>query len=267
MPRLEQTRTVTSAGVCLMLGLAAWLSLGAALAQEEPCRPLSFDQASFTVCEIDPARHELVLYSSDEGGAPYAGFARLPEELDGAPLVFAMNAGMFHDDLSPVGLHIEDGETLQRISTAPGPGNFHMLPNGVFFVDDGRAEVVATPRYVERAPSPDLATQSGPMLVIDGELHPRFLENSDSYRRRNGVGVREDGTIVFAISDSHVTFHHFARLFRDAMNTPNALYLDGTMSSLHAPHLGRSDAIRPMGPIIAAYHRQEPRDEAASRAR
>lgn len=226
-----------------------------ALASETPCRPLTFDGQRFTVCEIDPARHDLVLYSVDEAGTPYAGFARLPKERDGAPLVFAMNAGMYHADLSPVGLHIEDGEEIQRASTKPGPGNFHLLPNGVFYLDEGRAGVATTQDFLARGLSPELATQSGPMLVIEGKLHPRFLEDSDSYRRRNGVGVREDGAIVFAISDGLVNFHHFARLFRDELAIDNALYFDGTMSSLYAPNLDRADAIRPMGPMIAAYLR------------
>jgi uncharacterized protein YigE (DUF2233 family) len=228
-----------------------------AIAGEAPCRALTFDAQRFTVCEIDLARHELVLYSVDETGTPFAGFARLPKEREGSPLVFAMNAGMYHSDLSPVGLHIEDGEELQRASTKPGPGNFHLLPNGVFYIDEGRAGVATTQDFLAREISPEIATQSGPMLVIDGDLHPRFIASSDSYRRRNGVGVRDDGVIVFAISDGLVNFHHFARLFRDELSIDNALYFDGTMSSLYAPHLDRADTIRPMGPMIAAYLRSE----------
>jgi uncharacterized protein YigE (DUF2233 family) len=224
-------------------------------AADSPCRPLTFDSQRYTVCEIDLARHELVLFSRDESGSPYAGFARLPKERHGAPLVFAMNAGMFHSDLSPVGLHIEDGEELQRASTKGGPGNFHLLPNGVFYLDNGRAGVATTQDFLARGIAPELATQSGPMLVIGGKLHPRFLEASDSYRRRNGVGVRDDGRIVFAISEGIVNFHHFARLFRDELSIDNALYFDGSMSSLYAPHINRSDAIRPMGPMIGAYLR------------
>jgi uncharacterized protein YigE (DUF2233 family) len=226
-----------------------------ALAGNAPCSPITFDGQGFTVCEIHLDRHELALFSIDESGRPYAGFARLPKERTGAPLVFAMNAGMYHSDLSPVGLHIEDGKELQRASTKTGPGNFHLLPNGVFYLANGRAGVATTQDFLSRGIKPDLATQSGPMLVIAGKLHPRFLAESDSYRRRNGVGVRKDGTILFAISDGLVNFHHFARLFRDALSIENALYFDGTMSSLYAPHLNRADAIRPMGPMIGAYLR------------
>jgi len=87
--------------------------------------------------------------------------------------------------------------------------------------------------------------------VIDGELHPRFRENSSSLNIRNGVGVSEDGRrMVLAIADEPVNFHHFARLFRDGLQTPNALYLDGRVSRLHAPGIDRSDFGFPVGPII-----------------
>lgn len=224
-----------------------------ARADSEPCEPRVFEEARFTVCTIDPTVHEIVLYTTDEDGRAYAGFSRLPQERDGAPLVFAMNAGMYHADLSPVGLHIEEGEEIKAISTRPGPGNFHMLPNGVFYMQDGTAGVATSQDFLARGVSPDLATQSGPMLVIDGALHPRFIADSTSLRRRNGVCVGDDGVVHFAISEGRVNFHLFARLFRDDLGCRNALYLDGSMSSLHAPALGRSDAIRPMGPIIAAY--------------
>ena len=225
-------------------------------ARADLCREQGFDGARFTICMIDPATHDLVLYSTDEDGRAYAGFARLPQERNGAPLVFAMNAGMYRADLSPVGLHVEEGEQIRAINTRPGPGNFHMLPNGVFYMVGDEAGVATAEDFLARAISPDLATQSGPMLVIDGALHPRFIAGSTSLRRRNGVCVGDEGAIRFAISEQPVNFHHFARLFRDALGCRDALYLDGSMSSLHAPSLGRSDAIRPMGPIIAAYPRE-----------
>ena len=197
----------------LCAGMLAMLTT--AIAQDGPCRAQDFDGAPFTLCHIDPALHEIMLFSADESGSPYAQFSRLPQEMAGGELVFAMNAGMYHADLAPVGLHVEDGEEIQAINTRPGPGNFHMLPNGVFFMQGSRAGVLATPVYLEQGVKPDLATQSGPMLVIDGALHPRFLADSTSRRRRNGVCVEDTGVITFAISERPVNLHHFARLFRD----------------------------------------------------
>ena len=88
-----------------------------------------------------------------------------------------------------------------------------------------------------RADPPDgvaYATQSGPMLVIDGALHPRFLPGSDSLKVRNGVGVSADGRVHFAISEGRVRFHDFGTLFRDVLDAPDALFLDGTISAFQA---------------------------------
>jgi uncharacterized protein YigE (DUF2233 family) len=176
--------------------------------------------------------------------------------VDEEPLVFAMNAGMYRPDLSPAGLYIEDGETLRPANAADGPGNFHLKPNGIFFVAGDEAGVVTTERFLAEAPEVDYATQSGPMLVIEGRIHPRFLPDSTSRKRRNGVGVADAHTVVFAITERAVTFHEFARLFRDALGCDDALFLDGSISSLHAPALHRSDAIGPMGPIVAVFARK-----------
>jgi uncharacterized protein YigE (DUF2233 family) len=96
------------------------------------------------------------------------------------------------------------------------------------------------------------------MLVIDGKIHPKISDEGASRKRRNGVGVRDSHTVVFAISDGPVSFGAFARLFRDALGCRNALFLDGSISSLYAPNLGRADAIFPMGPIIGAFERTPP---------
>ena len=133
----------------------------------------------------------------------------------------------------------------------PGPGNFGMEPNGVFCIRDEGFAILTTPDYARSRPGCRHATQSGPMLVIDGALHPRFIEGSDSRFVRNGVGVAPGGeTAWLVISDRPVSFHRFARLLRDGLGARDALYLDGKVSRLHAPGLGRSDFGWPMGPIL-----------------
>ncbi|MGP9821640.1 phosphodiester glycosidase family protein [Salinarimonas sp. NSM] len=240
----------------LLCGLLA-AAVPAAASPAEPCAPRTFDGARFTVCVVDPRDHDLRLFAAGEDGRPLGRFSALPQEIEGAPLVFAMNAGMYDMKLDPIGLHVEQGETIAPLNTNDGPGNFHMKPNGVFFVAGGTAGVMTTEAYRAARPNATLATQSGPMLVIQGELHPRFIPGSDSLKRRNGVGVGEDGEIWFAISEEPVSFHTFARLFRDGLGTEDALFLDGGLvPSLYAPHLGRTgDGWAPLGPIIAAYAR------------
>ena len=87
--------------------------------------------------------------------------------------------------------------------------------------------------------------------MLNGEEHPQFKPSSVSLHVRNGVGVSADGQIAyFAISERAVNFDSFARFFRDGLNTPNALYFDGSISRLYAPELGRSGAGFQIGPMV-----------------
>jgi uncharacterized protein YigE (DUF2233 family) len=139
-----------------------------------------------------------------------------------------------------------------RVIPNAGPGNFGLLPNGVLCITDTSARVIETLRYLDEAPACRDATQSGPMLVIDGELHPRFLPDGTSRNIRNGVGTSADGTrAVFAISNDAVNFHSFGRLFRDELGLPNALFFDGKVSRLYSRDLGRSDFGFQLGPMVA----------------
>ncbi|NNE39632.1 MAG: hypothetical protein HKN14_01800 [Marinicaulis sp.] len=224
-----------------------------------PCKSETVNDADYVVCRF-AGDVDIRLFLNNAAGEPYKHFNWVNDALaeDGKRLVFAMNAGMYHEDRSPVGLFIEVGEAISHTNNNDGPGNFHLKPNGVFFVSaGGQPQVVATEVFVQikQAP-PKYATQSGPMLVIDGELHPKFLADSTSRKRRNGVGVDESGDVWFVLADTPVTFHEFGSYFRDVLKTPNALYLDGTISRLYAPELERNDPGLAMGPIVGVVAQQ-----------
>lgn len=220
-----------------------------------PCQTRSFENLPYLVCAFDADEDDIRLFLRDETGAPFGQFDRLANHVasKGGSLIFAMNAGMYHDDRRPVGLYIEEGEAEMGLVRSPGPGNFGMLPNGVFWIDKDRAGVSETLAFDDafKDAPPRFATQSGPMLVIDGELHPVLNPSGTSLRRRNGVGISQDGhTVYFVISEVPVNFHSFARLFRDGLHTPNALYLDGAVSKVYVPALERSETGLDMGPIV-----------------
>jgi uncharacterized protein YigE (DUF2233 family) len=234
--------------------LICWSLAAKPAAADGPCRALQFDTTSYTVCTVDPASTRLALYNTDATGVPYGTFGTLANALKakGQTLLFAMNAGMYDDKLRPIGLYVEQGRELKKINRRGGPGNFHMKPNGVFYFAGGRAGVLETEAYLKARPAPDFATQSGPMLVINGAIHPDFSPTGTSFKRRNGVGVTADGKVVFAISEAPVNFYGFARLFKEELGAANALFFDGTVSSLYDPDLARDDQGFSLGPIVAA---------------
>jgi uncharacterized protein YigE (DUF2233 family) len=234
-----------------LAALLAGLIAGAVAAD---CRETRVEGHGYTICTFDPARDDLRLFLNDpETGDLLGSFENVDRMLarDGARLAFAMNAGMYHADRRPVGLYLEAGRKRAPLVTRAGPGNFGLLPNGVFCLREGRADVIETLRYAEAQPGCRDASQSGPMLVIGGALHPRFLPGSDSRYVRNGVGTSADGDRAwFVISDAPVNFHRFGRVFRDHLGADQALYFDGNVSRLHAPGLGRSDQGFPLGPMV-----------------
>lgn len=230
--------------------LAALLATAGA-AQAE-CTRTEFREQSFTYCEARASDDiRLFLYAGEN--QVYGNFRSIEEVLarEDKRLAFAMNGGMYHPDRSPVGLYIEGGEELSRIVTSAGPGNFGLLPNGVFCIEDGRFTLIESRRFDADRPECHYAAQSGPMLIMDGAYHPRFIADSASRLIRNGVGVSADGKrAIFAISNTPVNFYEFARFFRDYLSLPQALYIDGNVSRLHAPALRRSDWGTLLGPIV-----------------
>ena len=244
---------MTSKAKTALAAFALCVTVGSATMAEVTCSERSFDGLAYTACEVDPRVDDLRLFLDAPSGEKYGQFSTLDGALakDGETLVFAMNGGMYHDDRAPVGHFIENGQEIMRVIPNAGPGNFGLLPNGVFCIRDNRADVIETLAYDAARPECRYATQSGPMLVIDGDLHPRFLKDSTSRYIRNGVGTSKDGKrAVFVTSDQAVTFHEFGRIFRDDLDLPNALFLDGSVSRLHAPQLNRSDFGRWLGPIV-----------------
>jgi uncharacterized protein YigE (DUF2233 family) len=243
--------TRASAGLRAALAGVLIAAAASAPALASGCREAEVEGTPYTLCEV-AAGQDLRLFLNGPGGV-LGSFNAVNALLaaEGATLGFAMNAGMYHPDRRPVGLYRDAAGEAAPLVTRDGPGNFGLLPNGVFCISGDRLSVIESRRFAETAPECRFATQSGPMLVIGGDLHPRLIPDSPSRYIRNGVGVSADGArAVFAIADRPVNFHAFARLFRDTLGLSDALYLDGSISRLYAPDLGRHDIGFPMGPIV-----------------
>ena len=224
-----------------------------------PCESAAFEGAGLTHCTAVPGRHTIHMVLGPNGGAPYRSLSQLavsrPQKSH--EVAFAMNGGMFDEAGQPIGYYVEDGKRLHTLNRNKGYGNFHMLPNGVFYGDaNGRWAVRTSEDFTEHVSRrPDFGTQSGPMLVIAGKLHPMIDRNGQSLKLRNGVGVDRRGRAHFVISDEPISFGKLARYFRDDLKCPNALFLDGSVSSLWDPHKGRVDGGPPLGPLIVVEKR------------
>lgn len=219
------------------------------------CRRVTFEGATLEHCIADPARHSVTTAL----GPPYRSMAQLAagRSADAAPVAFAMNGGMFDDEGKPIGYYVEGGERTKELNRNDGAGNFHLKPNGVFFGSAGKWQVrTSEDFYSNVGDRPEFGTQSGPMLVIAGKLHPEITENGPSRTTRNGVGVDAAGRAHFVISAGPVSFGLLARYFRDQAKTPNALYLDGSVSALWDPARERMDGGAPIGPLIVVESKE-----------
>ncbi len=248
---------------------SAAIAFGAAMLLVPPradgadsCRTQAFDGDSYIVCSFDLARETVRTYWLGADGQPYRTFGALAADLEGKgkSLRFAMNGGMYRDDFRPVGLYVESGKELAPANTKTLSGassripNFYKKPNGVFYIGAGGAGVVETSRFIAKRQRAEFATQSGPMLVIKGAIHPAFIADSSDRKPRNGVCVTGGTDVHFVMTRGWVNFYAFARYFRDGLGCDNALFLDGGMASgLYAPELKRDDppGHGGYGPIIA----------------
>jgi len=193
---------------------------------------------------------DIVLYYKDASGNRYGSLGNLKSAVakDGKTLLFAMNGGMYKTDHSPQGLYFENYKAISPIDTASGSGNFYLKPNGIFYIDSNNIpHICITPDF--KATKIKYATQSGPMLLVNGTIHPAFKEGSANVQVRNGVGILPNGKAIFAMSREKVNFHDFAMYFK-SQGCKNALYLDGFVSRTYCPEQNITQTDGDFGVII-----------------
>lgn len=185
---------------------------------------------------VDLNVQNLQLYWKDKNGNTLKKFTSLRTLVENKKqnLLFAMNAGMYRKDNTPQGLYIENHKVLITLDTLSGEGNFYMKPNGVFYLTDENKGYVCQTVDFKLNEHIKYATQSGPLLLIDGHVHAAFKKGSPNLNIRNGVGILPDGKIIFAMSKKEINFYDFAIYFQN-MGCKNALYLDGFVSRMYLP--------------------------------
>ena len=185
---------------------------------------------------VHPKKQDIKLYWKDDSGSILQNFENLKTyvEQKNSTLIFAMNGGMFTKDYSPQGLFIQDKKTKTILNEAEGKGNFYLKPNGVFYITTNNVAFICnTTNFIDNGKI-KYATQSGPMLLINGKIHPAFNATSTNLNIRNGVGILPNNKVVFAMSKTEINFYHFAEYFKK-LGCKNALYLDGFVSRTYFP--------------------------------
>lgn len=192
-------------------------------------------QGSIIAFEVEPWQHSLALYWKDSVGRILNNFEALKKHCaaKNEELVFATNGGMFTEDFSPLGLYKENQKEFRKLNTDSGNGNFYLKPNGVFFFyGKGKEPGIMSTELCETYKDvmyASYATQSGPMLLINGSVHPAFTKGSTNLNIRNGVGILPNGHALFVIATEAINFYDFAMYFKKR-GCKDALYLDGFVS-------------------------------------
>lgn len=200
---------------------------------------------------VDVKKEKIVFYWKDSNGDNFSNFSKLKSYLEakGQKLIFATNGGMYKKDASPQGLYIENGEIKNELDTLEGNGNFYLMPNGVFYISNNKKAYIEETKRFQANKNILYATQSGPMLVIDGEIHSAFKQDSKNRNIRNGVGILPNGNVIFVMSKEEVNFYEFANYFKE-LRCKQALYLDGFVSRTYLPSKGWKQVDGNFGVII-----------------
>ncbi len=265
-PRRNRSRVKPGTTLILTLALLACSKPERNAAAKEaapppPCIGATFEGTPLTHCVADPKRHT-IRTALGPAGKPYRSLSELAVALGpkASQVAFAMNGGMFDEAGLPIGYYVENGRRTHALNRNEGWGNFHLQPNGVFFGTGTKWEVRTAADFAAKVTKrPQFGTQSGPMLVIAGKLHPRIDRDGPSQKLRNAVGVDRQGRAHFVISEAPISFGKLARYFRDELHTPNALFLDGSVSSLWDATMHRVDGGPPLGPLIVVEKRTKAR--------
>ena len=220
------------AAFVLLLGLAVQLQASLPSFVEE----VEAEGRAYLVCRLKHKLHRLELYWQ-KNGKPIETFRKLFQHVQEqkGELLLATNGGIFEPGYEPTGLHVENGQELLPLNKDSGKGNFYLEPNGVFFIQNEKPAIMSTKEYAQTQRKPEIAFQSGPLLLRQGNIHHRFRKESTSVYIRSGIGLTDEGKVVLVLSEEKVNLYSFALFFKKTLKCTDALYLDGGISQFFIP--------------------------------
>jgi len=192
---------------------------------------------SFLTYRVNPQKQNLQLYYKDDKGNVLGCIEYLQKwvETKNQQLVFAMNGGMYMEGGRPLGLFIQNYKTITPINKKSAKGaNFYAKPNGVFYIDSNNVAAICKTEDFVNTGNIKYATQSGPMLLFNGEIDTICNPNSTSIAIRNGVGILPDNEVIFVLTSKDVSFYEFMNYFK-RVGCKDALFFDGNVSIAYLP--------------------------------
>ena len=194
-----------------------------------------FSDRHFRVWAVDPTSVAIQQYRKDAQAQALWSLQSLHNFVQSRSekLLFAMNAGIFDTNMSPVWLFVANGRVEQPLNLTEGTWNFYLQPNGVFFVQkDKKASIMDSTNFSFFVDMKDvlLATQSWPLLLSHGTIHPSLNPSSSNTNIRNAVWITPQWTVFFVYSDKEINMYALALYMRDVLGCEHALYLDWSIS-------------------------------------
>jgi len=140
----------------------------------------------------------------------------------------------------PVGLYVNNYKEIKPTNKGNGQGNFYLKPNGAFLIMDDKITVCETSE-IHQYNNIKYGVQSGPMLIHNGIINHQFNQNSKNKYIRSAVGMSTNNKgeefIIFALSDSKVSFYDFSEFFLNKFKCDEVLNIESSRPILSIPYL------------------------------
>jgi uncharacterized protein YigE (DUF2233 family) len=169
---------------------------------------------------------------------PYFDFVSKQLKVDSN--IYLINSSVVSDFIkcTTEGLLIDDFSVKKSINDQNGNGNFYLKPNACLLINRHDANLTSTDATLVDT-SIRLAIQSGPMLIKQSLICSSFNPNSVNRNMRSGAGIYTTPTnqkyIVFAVSETPVSFFELAEFFYYKFNCSNALSLESANCAIYFP--------------------------------